>query len=87
VPGERRGQGAEANGGFPDGQMAEQGKAQKADALLDETASTSTQSRAGVIAKLAVVVREASDNRPLRVSAAAHSLRLGRSALRLTHKQ
>ncbi|TPI48490.1 hypothetical protein FJ946_19505 [Mesorhizobium sp. B2-4-7] len=62
VPG--RGEGADADR-YLDARTAEQSEAEKADALLDKIAVTSAQSLAGVIAKLAVIVREAADNTDL----------------------
>ncbi|MBZ9660836.1 hypothetical protein LB523_17435 [Mesorhizobium sp. ESP-6-4] len=57
-----RGEGDIANPGNVDARTAENDDAEKADALLAEIAATPAQSLAGVIAKLAVVVREANDN-------------------------
>jgi hypothetical protein len=51
-----------ADDGCRDARTTEQHDAEKADALLAEIAATPAQSLAGVIAKLAVVVREANDN-------------------------
>ncbi|WP_246689032.1 MULTISPECIES: hypothetical protein [unclassified Mesorhizobium] len=50
---------------YLDTRQVEQDDAEKADALLAEIAATAAQSLAGVIAKLAVVVREANDNSDL----------------------
>ncbi|CDX12055.1 conserved hypothetical protein [Mesorhizobium plurifarium] len=58
-----RGEGASADCDDLDGR--EEDAADKADALLAEIAATPAQSLAGVIAKLAVVVREANDNSDL----------------------
>ncbi|WP_246680216.1 hypothetical protein [Mesorhizobium sp. B2-8-9] len=58
-----RGEGASADCDDLDGQKED--VADKADALLAEIAATPAQSLAGVIAKLAVVVREAKDNTDL----------------------
>ncbi|WP_246677843.1 hypothetical protein [Mesorhizobium sp. B2-7-2] len=55
-----RGEGASADCGDLDAR--EQDDAEKADTLLADLVSTPAQSLAGVIAKLAVVVREAKDN-------------------------
>ncbi|WP_246680399.1 hypothetical protein [Mesorhizobium sp. B2-4-13] len=57
-----RGAGANADRDYIDCCEEEQDDAAKADALLAEIAATPAQSLAGVIAKLAVVVREANDN-------------------------
>ncbi|PBB17394.1 hypothetical protein CK219_24035 [Mesorhizobium sp. WSM4313] len=57
-----RGEGDIRNPGDVDARTAENDNADKADALLAEIAATPAQSLAGVIAKLAVVVREAKDN-------------------------
>ncbi|WP_246672429.1 hypothetical protein [Mesorhizobium sp. B3-1-6] len=57
-----RGEGNIANPRDVDARTAEQDDAEKADALLAEIAATPARSLAGVIAKLAVVVREAKDN-------------------------
>ncbi|MBZ9768801.1 hypothetical protein LB526_18750 [Mesorhizobium sp. CA6] len=51
--------------GYVDALAAGQDDAEKADVLLAEIAATPAQSLAGVIAKLAVVVREANDNTDL----------------------
>lgn len=59
------GEGDIANPGDVDARTAENDNAEKADALLAEIAATPAQSLAGVIAKLAVVVREAKDNTDL----------------------
>ncbi|TPI67278.1 hypothetical protein FJ420_16550 [Mesorhizobium sp. B3-1-3] len=56
------GGGEGASAGYVDARTAEQDDAEKADALLAEIAATPAQSLAGVVAKLAVVVREATDN-------------------------
>ncbi|TGV15532.1 hypothetical protein EN816_07215 [Mesorhizobium sp. M8A.F.Ca.ET.173.01.1.1] len=53
---------AGVDGGHLDAETAEEDNAAKADALLTEIAATPARSLAGVIAKLAVVVREANDN-------------------------
>ncbi|TPI30907.1 hypothetical protein FJW07_29030 [Mesorhizobium sp. B3-1-9] len=58
-----RGEGASADCDDLDGR--EENAADKADALLAEIAATPAQSFAGVIAKLAIVVREAKDNTDL----------------------
>ncbi|UCI28049.1 hypothetical protein [Mesorhizobium sp. B2-8-5] len=58
----RRGKGADADPGYLDLRAAEQDAADKADTLLAELAATPAQSLAGVIAKLAAVVREAKNN-------------------------
>ncbi|MBZ9848073.1 hypothetical protein LB565_08755 [Mesorhizobium sp. CA14] len=58
-----RGEGASADCDDLDGR--EENAADKADALLAEIAATPAQSLAGVVAKLAVVVREAKDNTDL----------------------
>lgn len=50
---------------YLDALKAEQDDAEKAEALLAEIAATPAQSLAGVVAKLAVVVREADDNSDL----------------------
>ncbi|MBZ9673085.1 hypothetical protein LB543_22125 [Mesorhizobium sp. ESP7-2] len=60
-----RGEGADADVGYLDLRTAEQDDADRADALLAEIAATPAQSLAGVIAKLAVIVREAHDNSDL----------------------
>ncbi|TPI82041.1 hypothetical protein FJ423_10625 [Mesorhizobium sp. B2-8-9] len=59
----RRGEGASAD--CDDLDPREQDDAEKADALLAELASTPAQSLKGVIAKLAVILREATDNTDL----------------------
>ncbi|WP_246687565.1 hypothetical protein [Mesorhizobium sp. B3-1-7] len=60
-----RGEGADADRDYLDFCKEEQNDAEKADALLAEIAATPAQSFAGVIAKLAIVVREANDNTDL----------------------
>ncbi|WP_244420560.1 hypothetical protein [Mesorhizobium japonicum] len=81
-----RGEGIEADLDYLDVRTAEQGEAEKADALLAELAATPAQSLAGVVAKLAVILREASDNTDLCEFPLPHL----RSALadlhRLTHE-
>ncbi|WP_246682596.1 hypothetical protein [Mesorhizobium sp. B3-2-1] len=57
-----RGEGDIADRSYLDARSTEEGDAEKAEALLTEVAATPAESLAGVIAKLAVVVREASDN-------------------------
>ncbi|OHV68962.1 hypothetical protein LCM4577_23050 [Mesorhizobium sp. LCM 4577] len=59
------GEGADADVGYFNARTAEQEDAEKADVLLAEIATTPAQSLAGVVAKLAVVVREATDNTDL----------------------
>lgn len=70
----------------PDFRKDEQDGAEKADALLAEIAATPAQSLAGVVAKLAVILREATDNTDLCEFPLPHI----RSALadlrRLTHE-
>lgn len=81
-----RGERVRADRHWPDFLEEEQDDAEKADALLAEIAATPAQSLAGVIAKLAVVVREANDNTDLCEFPLPHI----RSALadlrRLTHE-
>lgn len=60
-----RGEGADADRGYLDFRKEEQDDAERADALLAEIAATPAQSLAGVVAKLAVVLREATDNTDL----------------------
>lgn len=60
-----RGEGACADRDCPDFLKGEQDHAEKADALLAEIAATPAQSLAGVVAKLAVILREATDNTDL----------------------
>jgi hypothetical protein len=57
-----RGEGACADRDCPDFLKEEQDGAEKADDLLAEIAATPAQSLAGVVAKLAVILREATDN-------------------------
>lgn len=59
------GEGANAFRRYLDFQKKEQDDAETADALLAEIAVTPAQSLAGVVAKLAVVLREATDNADL----------------------
>ncbi|CDX37662.1 conserved hypothetical protein [Mesorhizobium sp. ORS 3359] len=61
----QRGEGADADVDHLDALTAERDDAGKADALLAEIAATPAQSLAGVVAKLAVIVREATDNTDL----------------------
>lgn len=81
-----RGEGACADRDCPGFLKEEQDGAEKADALLAEIAATPAQSLAGVVAKLAVIVREATDNTDLSEFPLSHI----RSALadlrRLTHE-
>lgn len=81
-----RGEGAGADRDWPCFLKEEQDDAEKADALLAEIAATPAQSLAGVVAKLAVVLREATDNTDLCEFPMPHI----RSALadlrRLTHE-
>ncbi|MDX8451158.1 hypothetical protein RFM98_00130 [Mesorhizobium sp. VK9D] len=60
-----RGEGDIADRSYLDARSTEQGDAETAEALLTEFAGTPAESLAGVVAKLAVVVREASDNTDL----------------------
>lgn len=60
-----REEGGAADLGCLAARSAEEGDAEKADALLAEIAATPAQSLAGVVAKLAVVLREATDNTDL----------------------
>lgn len=88
LPGEviGRGEGAGSDRDCPDFLREEQDDAEKADALLAEIAATPAQSLAGVVAKLAVILREATDNTDLCEFPLPHI----RSALadlrRLTHE-
>ncbi|MEZ2329040.1 hypothetical protein AB6802_04900 [Mesorhizobium sp. RCC_202] len=81
-----RGEGAGADRDCPDFLKEEQDGAEKADALLAEIVATPAQSLAGVVAKLAVILREATDNTDLCEFPLPHI----RSALadlrRLTHE-
>ncbi|WP_246678100.1 hypothetical protein [Mesorhizobium sp. B1-1-7] len=81
-----RGEGACADRDCPGFLKEEQDAAEKADALLAQIAATPAQSFAGVVAKLAVILREASDNTDLCEFPLPHI----RSALadlrRLTHE-
>ncbi|MBZ9992794.1 hypothetical protein [Mesorhizobium sp. BH1-1-4] len=63
--GVRCGEGAETYRDYLDARTVEQDDAKRADALLAELAATPAQSLAGVVAKLAVILREASDNTDL----------------------
>ncbi|MER8444759.1 hypothetical protein NKH52_16335 [Mesorhizobium sp. M1066] len=80
------GEGAGADRGCPDFLNEGHDDADKADALLAEIVATPAQSLAGVVAKLAVVLREATDNTDLCEFPLPHI----RSALadlrRLTHE-
>lgn len=60
-----RGEGDITDCGYLHARSTEEGDAEKAEALLTEIAATPAESLAGIIAKLAVVVREASDNTDL----------------------
>ncbi|WP_246501523.1 hypothetical protein [Mesorhizobium caraganae] len=81
-----RGDGACADRDCPDFLKEEQDDAEKADGLLAEIVATPAQSLAGVVAKLAVILREAADNTDLCEFPLPHI----RSALadlrRLTHE-
>ncbi|WP_245511645.1 MULTISPECIES: hypothetical protein [unclassified Mesorhizobium] len=81
-----REEGADADCGGLDARTTEQDDAEKADALLAEIVATPAQSLAGVVAKLAVILREATDNTDLCEFPLPHI----RSALadlrRLTHE-
>ena len=81
-----RGEGACADRSCPDFLKEEQNDSEKADALLAELAATPAQTLVGVVAKLAVILREASDNTDLCEFPLPHI----RSALadlrRLTHE-
>ena len=81
-----RGEVADADRNYLDLRKEEQDDAEKADALLAEIAATPAQSLAGVVAKLAVILREATDNTDLCEFPLPHI----RSALadlrRLTHE-
>ncbi|BAB54906.1 hypothetical protein [Mesorhizobium japonicum] len=80
------GEGIGAYRDYLDARTVERDDAEKADALLAEIATTPARSMAGVIAKLAVILREASDNTDLCEFPLPHI----RSALadlrRLTHE-
>ncbi|WP_246673876.1 hypothetical protein [Mesorhizobium sp. B2-7-3] len=60
-----RGEGADADPDYLDLCKEEQDNAESADASLAEIAATPAQSLAGVVAKLAAVIREATDNTDL----------------------
>lgn len=81
-----RGERVGADRDWPDFLKEEQDGAEKADALLAEIVATPAQSLAGVVAKLAVILREATDNTDLCEFPLPHI----RSALadlrRLTHE-
>ena len=81
-----RGEGIGPDRDCLDARTVEQDDAEKADALLAEIAATPAQSLAGVVAKLAVILREATDNADLCEFPLPHIRSVLADLRRLTHE-